>query len=497
MPAKTNKIFIYLIAFMAVLCAFWLMLQGQSLRLDESQSLWQISHTTPYVLDLISRDVHVPLYHLLLKAWTALPVSLDVSWGRALSLLFALLSVPLMYSLGKYAAGERVGLYAAGLTGASPFLHWYASEVRMYSLMFFLSALSAYLFIRYFQGDRNSLITGSYILVTVAGVYTHYFFWLILLSQILYALFFKKAGHGSRIFPLAAAVLAMLSFLPWVWLVVERNKVANSTPFLFVPAAVDVFNSFLQFLVGFQAESVQKVLLSFWPLIMLVIFSSLLRRQYNVSVSLGFPTFLIVVVTGLSLAVSVTFRPLYSTRYLTVILPAVYLIISVLVARMRENMQRPFVYAGMAALLVFSSYQSISQANPVREDFKQVTEFLNQKSKAGDVVYLTAPFITYPFEYYSAFPARLETIPAWDRFTQDTIPPFTEENLGKQVELGQNKYARAWVVAAYDQGYEDQVARYFMNNYRLGYEKEFPGKIRLYLFEFRQSGLTANREDAR
>ena len=44
-------------------------LLGQSLRLDESQSIWQSSHSISGLLHTVALDVHVPLYHLLLHFW--------------------------------------------------------------------------------------------------------------------------------------------------------------------------------------------------------------------------------------------------------------------------------------------------------------------------------------------------------------------------------------------------------------------------------------------
>jgi mannosyltransferase len=44
-------------------------LMHQSLRLDESQSLWQSSHTIRGLLRAVAIDVHVPLYHLILHFW--------------------------------------------------------------------------------------------------------------------------------------------------------------------------------------------------------------------------------------------------------------------------------------------------------------------------------------------------------------------------------------------------------------------------------------------
>jgi hypothetical protein len=42
---------------------------NQSLRLDESQSLWQSGRSAADILTIVAQDVHVPLYHELLHFW--------------------------------------------------------------------------------------------------------------------------------------------------------------------------------------------------------------------------------------------------------------------------------------------------------------------------------------------------------------------------------------------------------------------------------------------
>jgi uncharacterized membrane protein len=57
-----------------------------SLRLDEAQSLWQTSRSPGQILAIVAEDVHVPLYHELLRLWRVV-VGDRVIAARALSLL--------------------------------------------------------------------------------------------------------------------------------------------------------------------------------------------------------------------------------------------------------------------------------------------------------------------------------------------------------------------------------------------------------------------------
>src|SRR5581483_4334119 len=106
---------------------------GQSLRLDEAQSLWQTSRGFLDILTIVAGDVHVPLYHELLHLWR-LYFGNTITAARDMSLLFYLLNIPALYFLGKLAYNRATGLFAAFLLSISPFMNWYGNEIRMYTL---------------------------------------------------------------------------------------------------------------------------------------------------------------------------------------------------------------------------------------------------------------------------------------------------------------------------------------------------------------------------
>src|SRR4051812_4306015 len=156
-----------------------LVFSHQSLRLDESQSLWQTSHTPTKILNIIAQDVHVPLYHFILHFWQ-LFLGNSVLTGRILSLIFFVMSIPAVYFLGKRVLNRGIGIFAATLLAASPFMNWYGNEIRMYSLMTLLTILSQYFFIMIYK-YRNRDAWVGYFIVNVFGIFTHYFFFFVLI----------------------------------------------------------------------------------------------------------------------------------------------------------------------------------------------------------------------------------------------------------------------------------------------------------------------------
>lgn len=89
---------------------------------DADQSLWAVYRTNQLR----------PLYYLLLSVW--MKFGSGEAWLRSLSVIFALLSVFLIYRVGRRLAGEAEGLVAAAMLTASPLFVNHTQEVRMYVL---------------------------------------------------------------------------------------------------------------------------------------------------------------------------------------------------------------------------------------------------------------------------------------------------------------------------------------------------------------------------
>src|SRR6185503_5287875 len=170
----------------SVLVAF-LFFFKQSLRLDESQSLWQTSRSLPAMFNLVAQDVHVPLYHTLLHFWEKL-FGNQVQTTRLMSLIFFVATIPAVYVLGNLAYNRKVGRLAAVLVTVSPFLNWYGSETRMYSMLVFITVLNQYFFVSLWKGRYKSSRWG-YAITAFFGIFTHYFFFLVLLTQAVFLLF--------------------------------------------------------------------------------------------------------------------------------------------------------------------------------------------------------------------------------------------------------------------------------------------------------------------
>ncbi len=466
---QSNVIISGLLIFAALLSKIVFSLQ--SLRLDESQSLWQTSHSPAKILNLIGQDVHVPLYHFTLYIWRYfLGDSIEVA--RLLSLIFFLASIVLIYFVGKRAYNSNVGIYASILLAASAFMNWYGSEIRMYTMFVFLVLLSQYLFVSLWKNPSKKVWIG-YTLISIIGMYVHYFFSLFIITQVIfYFLNTKIFPEGSFKKFIISGGLVALGFLPWIYYVKSLGSASNSQPGLIQPTTVDLFNTFSQFLFGFQTPDTNTILVSFWPIIVLLVFMFLQKRQKSSPETFYFLLSFIVPV-AISFAISIFYKPVFLSRYLIFTAPSLYILVSWMFSTYRPVVAR-FARFGLVAVMLFTLSLEINNAQtPVKENYKEATAYIERYASEEDVITLSAPFIIFPFLYYYHGNTLITTLPLWDRSVAGPIPPFDEKTLPTEAGKIVSGHSHLWLLLSYDQGYQSKIENYFDEHYQLVQTKSF------------------------
>lgn len=227
-------------------------LNAQSLWYDEAFSVYLARMSPSEILARTAADIQPPLYYLLLHGWIQ-RVGDGEAAVRGLSVLFGVLAVPLMYGVAwQLFKSRRAGLLAALLFAVSPLHLWYAQETRMYTLLVFLCLLSSYLLLiivsrvpllspgrgGHRMEDESSFLWPEGVLwlgfaaASIAALYTHYFALFVLAFQAIYTLA-VWGGHGFRSWRLvlgglAAGVLVVLAYLPWLPFVLTRYMADSS-----------------------------------------------------------------------------------------------------------------------------------------------------------------------------------------------------------------------------------------------------------------------------
>lgn len=97
--------------------------------------------------NVIAGDTNPPAYYLLLKFWTYIMGSTDISL-RLFSTLAGVATIYVVYLIGRRLVNKEAGLIAGFLIAISPFTVGYSLEARSYALYGLVAALSFYLLIK-------------------------------------------------------------------------------------------------------------------------------------------------------------------------------------------------------------------------------------------------------------------------------------------------------------------------------------------------------------
>ena len=164
---------------------------------DELFSAWASDpdNSLETVLSRTIKDVHPPLYQLIL--WLLYNLfGYSESVGRYLSAIVGIFSIPALYYLGKELVNRNVGLYSSLLASMNYFLIYYSQETRSYSLLFLLTVVTNIFFIKIIK-KQNIQTLSLYIFSSILLIYTHYFGFLVLVSQVIYFIFYKYRRHPA------------------------------------------------------------------------------------------------------------------------------------------------------------------------------------------------------------------------------------------------------------------------------------------------------------
>ncbi|HEX3605227.1 MAG TPA: glycosyltransferase family 39 protein [Candidatus Dormibacteraeota bacterium] len=395
-------------ATLAVLCAVAALLRllpsGHDLRLDEAQSIQFASHplvsgAQPSLFLTTAADVHPPGYLLLLHFWMQL-AGTDTYLVRLPSAIAGILCVPALYLLGRALYGRRVGLIAALIGTVSPIWIWHAQEARMYPFVLLFTLLSTWLLITALRTGERRRFAG-FAVFSVLAVYTHYFALLVLLAQGIYILLERRPETRRRTLAGLACVAGTLAVLvPW-GLVVVHNYRGASDPALGALTLYTPLITLVQLVAGYLTTPLMSQVVAAWPLLVLV---ALGIGVFGGRISSAGRLLWLLVLIPVLIAVGVTLmaKPVFSTRYLIVVTPALYVMISRAMSRALRHDVRASVVALLTCALVGGwMIQSLSILNPAEERYSTLVGYLEDHAAPTDAVLLDAGFAQFPYLYYS------------------------------------------------------------------------------------------------
>jgi uncharacterized membrane protein len=434
----------------------------------DAQGLWSDEAFTIVLADwsisdmfLLPTDPTPFLYYAIHKAF--LPADASIAAIRSISVVAGVLSVGLMYVLGRLAYGKGGGLLAAALLAVWSIHVDYSQEARAYSLLFFFTLLTSVGFLYYASllsresASRNRLIAlALFGIGDVLGFYTHMasVFWIALSCLLLFGLV-VRAPRARLVEVGVLFVLMALCALPGLLRLAEQLKIGDGFNWvrqpglsgflrtslnLFLPAGL--WDNTLVKTSGLASVAKIAVIaawaaglgLGFWLGRRQLLEWARTRRPVLWLILAYLMVPLIVWLYGFAL------KPLFITRVVLYSAPGMILLITGLCLTLDK---RRATWAGIAVVVVYSAAILLQGTIRERENWRGAAEYLANSAAPGDVIAI-CPAYNYPaLRYHATRPtgaavvatmgdtlARIEgglgSNPDWDKvYFQKLIYPQT------------------------------------------------------------------------
>lgn len=179
--------------------------------------------------------MHPPFYYLLLH-YTIKFLNNSVITLRALSLIFSLLSISLIFFLGKAIHSEFLGLLSALFATLSAYCLQYSIMVRPYPLLMFLSLFSSlliYLLVTNNKFHFKNFECYLYILISAIGLYTMYHYIFVIFFQAVFVTLSLRKNVKRVLITALIYLLIGLLFIPWLPYLKNQLDVVNNATYYF------------------------------------------------------------------------------------------------------------------------------------------------------------------------------------------------------------------------------------------------------------------------
>lgn len=378
-------------------------LGGESLWFDEVFTVLFAQDSVPSIL-----SYRAPVFVVLGHYWTA-QVGMGEAAVRVLPALFGIAAIPVVYLAGLELFNRRIALTAACLMSISEFQIYYAQDFRFYSLFLLLTSLSFLFYIRaYRHGRWPDLLL--YALASFLAYHTHSLAVLALVAQGAHFVLFWGRHRHTALRWLGAQALIAVSLAPAVLpdLMGQAASAANNQ-LAWVPqrSVAYVLRNFYWYVFPLRYDRSWQSLL--WSAVAAAgVFAllcavhivrggaapwlravkdltgqarALLDEREELLLVLAWT---LVPSVGLY-AISRLFSPIYVDRYTIPAAAGFYLLLAVLVERVRRVIPTAAIL-GAVAVMVAPGLQHY-YVSDVKEQWRQAAQYVQENTRDEDVLF--------------------------------------------------------------------------------------------------------------
>lgn len=409
-------------------------------------------------------DEHPPLHYWLLHFWNFV-AGTDAFAGRFVSLCFGVLTIALLYRIGKKVGGAWLGALAALFLAVARFDIWWSQDIKNYTPSIFFAFAAVWfamqiLDFRFTKAMRNLIL--GYALCAALALWTHYLAALVLIALNLYALVVfilpkqqKIGNQKSKIINwMIANLLAAALFAPWLYLYLQNASAWSAAPAFDFTLFLKLVATVLPLGVTTNIDNYAVLTIAFTALATLAVVSgrwSVVRRKTDYPPSTThysllfiliviFPPILIYI---LSLTPVSLFAPKIQARYLLILSPA-YVMLLALGVKFLSRLARSFAACAILGVLAANIFvlNDYYAARRLTDDYATLANTINSFARQGDLVLLDTDQEWPTFLYYLRAPLEWLGVPNGKTMTADDADALVRRAL--------NHSSAVWLVTLPD-----------------------------------------------
>lgn len=313
---------------------------------------------------------------------------------RLIPALLGILTIPLIYLVGKEFMDRNVGIIAAAAFAFSPFLVFYSQEARAYSMMLFFVTFSM---VFYFRALKNNDLINWVLfgILSALAFWSHFYALVIIGALILYALLEllpKVRSSVSAAKPLAVSCIVFgIICLPLILVTIQLfAKRTASAPTFGIQGFGIIIGTFAQI-------SGSEVAMYLLLLLFIAGIAQAFRMDKKKGIFLVTLTFLTFVISYI-LSFIIPMQP----RYLIFLAIVFFLGIALSYQLLFTWIKSPGVVYGFVTLLVVLSAPVLMEyySGYAKEDWKGFAGGLQQLTHKGDFVIVVPGYVSQPLDYY-------------------------------------------------------------------------------------------------
>lgn len=363
----------------------------QSFWRDEAFTYFLAKKNVFEIIFLTAKDFNPPLYYLVLHFWMKIFGGSEIAL-RSLSIIFFWATIYAVFFFLRDILKIKLkkSFFYLIFFIINPLLLYYAFEARMYSMFAFLATLSYYAFCK-----KNYRL---YLLATIAGLFTHYFMILVILSQLLFLLINRKNGLN---FKKSIIYLSSLVFSPWlIYVFLQKNSLSF---WLTKPKLIDSLGILGAIYTGneipLHTKIQNNILYITLTLFVILITGIYLYFKKFIKKDQMFFQLIFIWAIGISLMIGIIslIKPIYLPRYL--IFSTVGLILlTIFIAEKINVLARIFLLIILFSLTI--NYNQLQFSYRKKTDLRKVLREIKEISNKKDFVYVTNELDFFTAEYY-------------------------------------------------------------------------------------------------